>query len=300
MARLERIGLGFISSALADRPLLDIANWGKEHGLAFVERGPHLPLAEVRSYLRADAQPLPAKALLYCRNLLHPDPAKRAEFVRNTEARIDLARDYGVPVVSVSTGIDPERSLRANVAACAEVLLRLCERAGEGVSVAVENCPDTGNIAVNPEIWALLIAKIDAPNFGLTYDPSHLVRLLIEPYEAIGDFAGHIVHVHAKDAEVRHARLARRGFLDEGWWRYRVPGWGQVDWRTVLTKLYEAGFAGGISLEHEDPLFGGSHDGTVASPERAEAGLEAGRAHLAPLLEQVYGAGPDGRALGVV
>lgn len=280
--------LGFISSALADRPLAEIAAWGRAQGLAFMEVGPHAPLDEVRRYLEEEPA-LPVRALLYCRNILHPDPARRAEFLEGTERRIALARACGVGIVNISTGIDPERSLRANVAACAEALARLCDRAGEGVTVAVENCPDTGNIAVNPELWALLVERVDAPNFALTYDPSHLVRLLIEPYEAITDFAEHIVHVHAKDTEVIAARLGRRGFLDEGWWRYRVPGWGQVDWRAVLTRLHEAGFRGGISLEHEDPLFGGSHHGTVASPERAEAGLRAGQAHLAPLLTHVYG-----------
>ena len=29
---------------------------------------------------------------------------------------------------------------------------------------------------------------------------------------------------------------------DVGWWRYRVPGLGQVDWRRVVDTLYEGGF----------------------------------------------------------
>jgi sugar phosphate isomerase/epimerase len=285
----ERIKLGFISSALAGRSLFEIAAWGKAQGLEFLELGPHAPLGEVREYLSSDNQPLPVRALLYCRNILHPDPRRRAGFLANTEAHLDIARECGVPIVNISTGVDPEKTLRENVSACSKALSRLCERAGEGVTVAVENCPDTGNIAVNPELWALLLDKVNMPNFKLTYDPSHLIRLLIEPYEAISDFAGDIAHVHAKDAEVIHARLARVGFLDEGWWRYRVPGWGQVDWKQVLTRLYEARFSGGISLEHEDPLFGGSHDGTISSLERAEAGLRAGRAHLEPLLRHVHG-----------
>ena len=31
---------------------------------------------------------------------------------------------------------------------------------------------------------------------------------------------------------------------DVGWWRYRVPGLGQVDWRGVVDTLYEGGFTG--------------------------------------------------------
>jgi sugar phosphate isomerase/epimerase len=281
------IELGFISSALAGRPLRDIALWGKAHGLAFLEVGPHAPLDEVRQYLENPV--LPVRALLYCRNLRHPDSVQRQEFLEKTEARLDLAREYGVPIVNLSTGIDPAKSLRANVEASAEVLRRLCERTGDAVTVAVENCPDTSNIAVNPDIWEMLLDEVAMPNFKLTYDPSHLLRLLIEPYEPLYEFAPHIVHVHAKDTEVNWARLRRRGFLDDGWWRYRVPGWGQLDWRALLTRLVEVGFTGGISLEHEDPLFGGHHDGRTPTPAEAEAGLLAGAAHLKPLLAQVYG-----------
>jgi sugar phosphate isomerase/epimerase len=278
--------LGFITNALAGETLTDIASWGAQHGYDFMEIGPHAPLAELEGYL-TNERPLAVTALLYCRNVLHADPDKRREFTSGTQKRLELARDLGVGIVNISTGIDPSKPLRDNIPACADILRDYCDLAGENVTVADENCPDTGNIAVNPEIWLELIARVERPNFKLTYDPSHLIRLLIEPYESLYDLAGHIVHVHAKDAEVNHTRLAKRGFLDDGWWRYRVPGWGQVDWQQVLTRLHEIGFTGGISLEHEDPLFGGHHDGRVDSLAEAKAGLQAGAAHLRPLLKTV-------------
>lgn len=276
--------LGFITNALAGETLDSIAHWGKQQGYDFMEIGPHAPLDELERYLE-QPRPLAVRALLYCRNVLHSDLDKRRTFIDGTQKRIELARDLGVGIVNISTGIDTSKPLRDNLTTCADILQNFCDLAGKQVTVAVENCPDTGNIAVNPELWLELIERVERPNFKLTYDPSHLIRLLIEPYESIYDFAEHIVHVHAKDAEVNHARLARRGFLDEGWWRYRVPGWGQVDWQQVLTRLHEIGFTGGISLEHEDPLFGGHHDGRVSSLAEAKAGLQAGAAHLRPLMK---------------
>jgi len=47
---------------------------------------------------------------------------------------------------------------------------------------------------------------------------------------------------------------------DVGWWRYRVPGLGDVDWRRLIDVLYEGGFDGTLSVEHEDPLWGGSEE----------------------------------------
>lgn len=278
--------LGFITNALAGVLLSEIAAWGHEEGYAFLEVGPHAPLDELESYLSEDNR-LPVRALLYCRNIRHSDSEQRRIFLENTEARIDLARAHGVPIVNISTGIDISKGLKENVRESAEALQRLCDRAGEEVTVAVENCPDTGNIAVSPDLWEALLVAVDRPNFALTYDPSHLVRLLIEPYEPIYEFGAKIVHVHAKDAEVIQTKLQRQGFLGEDWWRYRVPGWGGVDWQAVITRLHEVGFSGGISLEHEDPLFGGSHHGTVGSKELGERGLRAGGAHLGPLLRTV-------------
>jgi len=52
---------------------------------------------------------------------------------------------------------------------------------------------------------------------------------------------------------------------DVGWWRYRVPALGQVDWRAVLDTLYE------------DPVWGGTED-------RIETGLRVAHRTLRPLL----------------
>ena len=43
-----------------------------------------------------------------------------------------------------------------------------------------------------------------------------------------------------------------------GWWRYRIPGLGQVDFPHYVDTLYEGGFDGVLSVEHEDPLWGGA------------------------------------------
>jgi sugar phosphate isomerase/epimerase len=76
------------------------------------------------------------------------------------------------------------------------------------------------------------------------------------------------VHAQAKDVELdprARNRYGVFGTVDKGgnpwktgWWRYRVPGRGQVDWPRVVDRLYEAGFDGVLSVEHEDPLWGGT------------------------------------------
>ena len=64
---------------------------------------------------------------------------------------------------------------------------------------------------------------------------------------------------------------------DMGWWRYRIPGLGQVDFRRYVDTLYEGGFDGVLSVEHEDPVWGGT-------PELIEAGLKIAHNNLRGLV----------------
>lgn len=97
------------------------------------------------------------------------------------------------------------------------------------------------------------LANLDLANLALAgVDPAHFITEL-------GD---RIFHVHAKDLELVAHRVDRSGWQAHGPWgrrdrgfRFRVPGWGDVPWRRVLTELRLAGYDGVLSIEHEDPTF---------------------------------------------
>ena len=55
------------------------------------------------------------------------------------------------------------------------------------------------------------------------------------------------------------------------------PASATVDFRRYLDALYEGGFDGVLSVEHEDPIWGGS-------PEMVEKGLEIAHRNLRPLV----------------
>jgi sugar phosphate isomerase/epimerase len=71
--------------------------------------------------------------------------------------------------------------------------------------------------------------------------------------------------VHAKDVDVDHRSLGRLGVFGHalgeqqgfgnGWWRFRTPGWGRVDWPAFISALLTAGYEGSIDIEHEDEVF---------------------------------------------
>ena len=98
---------------------------------------------------------------------------------------------------------------------------------------------------------------------GINFDPSHAVRMGIDPVRMLWEFAPHVVHVHAKDTRVLDDGLYEHGNLQQAtfatpskfgayWWRYTVPGKGEIPWSQLFVALTDSGYAGRISIELED------------------------------------------------
>jgi sugar phosphate isomerase/epimerase len=235
---------------------------------------------------------LALSSLAFYDNNLHPDPAERAAINAHVLRCIDAAADLGCPTVGTFVGRHPGLSVRENLTEAETVFAPLVDRAGQrGVKLIIENCvmegwhPDgyPGNLAYSPELWEWMFSL----GLYLNYDPSHLCWIGIDPVAAVRPYVDHIPHAQAKDIELFPDRRNHFGYYgkaatrddpwDVGWWRYRVPGLGQVDWVRLVDALYEGGFDGVLSVEHEDPVWGGSED-------RVEVGLEVAHRTLRPLL----------------
>ncbi|WP_158302110.1 sugar phosphate isomerase/epimerase family protein [Paenibacillus mesophilus] len=272
--------LAFLTNALVSEEMNNIekmAAWAESHGFKAMEVGPKLPLDESAYAGIIEAGKVQVKALTYCRNFLSSNreeaDAHRTELLR----RIEMAGRLGIPVVVTSTGIHnrrtderydsydsirplPERSLNEVVSWLGRVL-EAAEKSG--VKIALENCPLMGNIAISPEMWSLLFERLDSPRLGIAYDPSHLMWQFMDPYAPIRELGRRIFHVHAKDTEIDRDRLRRTGILtDFTWWRYRLPGLGELDWTRFLSALHEIGYAAAVSIEHEDPVWSGTAEKT--------------------------------------
>jgi len=130
----------------------------------------------------------------------------------------------------------------------------LVDRAKEqGIKVALENWYAT-NLQGLDTFQAALEAVPDK-TLGLNFDPSHLLWQQIDYVEAVHRFGDRIHHTHAKDTEIIEHKLRQVGVIGEGWWRYRIPGWGRINWTAYLTALKEVGYDYVLSIEHEDPFF---------------------------------------------
>jgi sugar phosphate isomerase/epimerase len=302
--------LGFLTACLPDLPLSGIAEWAAAQGFRSLEVAAW-PSTDERPFTAAhvDAVALDEPAarelrtrfaelglsissLAYYENNLDADPAVRERVNEHVRACVDAAALLGVPTVGTFVGRDITRSVRDNLREAEKVLPPLVDyAAARGIRLVVENCPMEGwhpdaypaNLAYSPELWEWMFNL----GFWLNYDPSHLVGLGIDPVTALRKYVGHVAHVQAKDVEVLPGLIDRYGFFgktverenpwDHSWWRFRMPGLGQVDWRRIVDVLYEGGFDGTVSIEHEDPIWRGSE-------EKVKTGLRIAQRTLEPLI----------------
>jgi sugar phosphate isomerase/epimerase len=302
--------LGFLTASMAERSLDQVVDWAQQHGFAALEVGCwpvvdqadyHAHHIDVATLDEAEAARISAKldqagieisALAFYENNLHGDREQRASINEHLRACIRAAALLKVDYVGTFIGRDIGLSVKENLACGEEILPPLVQYAREhGVTLVVENCPMEGwgpdgypaNLAYCPELWDWILEL----GFELNFDPSHLMWLGIDPVAVLRQYVSHVRHVQAKDTELDPAARnrysvfgktrSRRDGWDVGWWRYRVPGLGDVNWRRIVDVLYEGGFDGVISIEHEDPVWGGT-------PEKINQGILIAQRTLAPLL----------------
>jgi len=219
-----------------------------------------------------DDRGLEISSLAYYPNNLDPDPAVRTAAHEHLRKVILAAETLGVKLVGTFIGRDQNRSVADNLADVEKVWPDLVGFAGKhGVTIVIENCPmifsadewpGGKNLAYSPAIWRRLFEIVDADNFGLNLDPSHLVWQFIDYERAVREFGSRIHHVHAKDMEIDRNALFENGVMATGigWQIPRLPGLGEIHWDRFIAALYAVGYDGAISIEHEDRSFEGAED----------------------------------------
>ena len=301
--------IGFLTSCLPQISLEDLVKWASANGFQSLELAAW-PVASDRDYqarqIDADKMNkdeagrikellnqhnLSISAMAYYDNNLHPDINKRQSFLNHLKKVINTAELLEVPLVGTFVGARPDKPPSDNIKEIGKVFREITKYAGDkGVKIMIENCPMynwmqwglPGNYAYSPELWDALFNEIPGDNFGLNFDPSHLYFLGIDHLQAVKDYGLKIFHAHAKDTEMIPQGKYRYGVpgkqLDpepwtSGWWQYRMPGLGEIDWADFIKTLQENGYDHVLSIEHEDPVWEGSE-------EKIKTGLQKGLKHL--------------------
>jgi len=194
-------------------------------------------------------------------NHIDPDPAKRELQNQYAMKCIELCGKLGIPYTGGASGTIKGQPLQQQVDEIVRVYneryFPLCEK--YKVRMLWEPYAGGPNIATGPVGWeALFKAFGNSPYIGLQFDPSHLVWQFMDPVQAAREFVDKIYDIHLKDTEILWHVLRRTGIqplTNERWWRFRVPGYGSVDWKGFFSVLAEAGYQGAMNIENEDQFY---------------------------------------------
>src|ERR1017187_4984121 len=158
--------------------------------------------------------------------------AAQGDFIR----ALDFCHRLGCKFVGTFSGGQPGVRMEDQAAAFADVFnekyLPVCEKLDVGVGW--ENYPTGINFATTPAAMQAVFDRVPSKRLGLEFDPSHFVRQYIDPISVAWQFKDRILAVHAKDTEITQHVLQQVGIAGQGWWRYRIPGQGIVNWTAFL------------------------------------------------------------------
>lgn len=283
--------LGLLTAALPMMSLPEIATWAAESGFGMLEIAcwpqsksdrryggvTHIDVDELDKAGATEIKALMAdnglqiSSLAFYPNILGAQGEQRDFLIAHLKKVIDAAVLLEVPIVGTFVGADQTKYATENLEDYAKVWPPIVKYAGErGIKIAIENCPmlwdDTWpggqNLAYSPSIWRRMFEIIPDENFGLNYDPSHLIWQFIDEIRPITDFKDRIFHVHAKDMRIDREMLYQDGILAPGfsWAIPRLPGLGEVRWAEFMAAFYAIGYDYVISIEHEDRTFEGTEE----------------------------------------
>lgn len=215
---------------------------------------------------------------------LASDPPANDEIDAVYDRVFAAADQLGVGIVASMSGFDGDLDWRGNLELFARRFGRIAERAeARGLRLALENWMGFSgqlpfrprNMGGSPATWTSWFELIPSRALGLEFDPSHLLWQGIDPVRALSEFAGRVYHFHAKDVELLPENRYQSG-INGDTFRFRIPGYGDLNWPKLISVLVESGYGGGVVIEHEDPVFWG---------ERFDEGLIRGWHVLHPLVD---------------
>jgi len=287
---MKMIKLGFVSAILADQTFKEVVSFAAQTGYSCVEimcwpvgkaerryaGVTHINVAnlskkgidEIHNLL--EQKGVTVSGLGYYPNPLEANKKNTSRYVTHIKKVIDAAKRLGLKNVNTFIGRDQLSSVEDNFKRFRKVwpgIVKYAEK--RGVKIGIENCPmfftndewpGGKNLASSPAIWRRMFDEIPSSNFGLNYDPSHLVWQFMDYIRPIYEFKERIFHVHIKDAKVLRDQLNDVGILATplSFHRPKLPGLGDVDWGKFFSALTDIGYDGAACVEVEDRSYEGS------------------------------------------
>jgi sugar phosphate isomerase/epimerase len=220
--------------------------------------------------------------------MLSPDKSVRDQAVATNAAYIRACAAAGpINYFTLMLPEKPELSRAENFGYMVESFRQLTPvLEASNAKIVIEGWPGPGALCCTPEGYEAFFKECPSKAFGVNFDPSHLIRMGIDPLRFLREFGSRVYHVHGKDTEILSEGLYRYGNTQEGTfgksrafgglhWRYTIPGHGIAPWVEMFRLLVDAGYKGAVSIELEDENFIGGPDNEKAGFLRSRDILES-------------------------
>jgi sugar phosphate isomerase/epimerase len=249
--------------------------WAKSAGFEAFDLNEATP-ADVAA-VRAAGLRLGTVDLLSMGRLLAKDPGERRDVIgRNVAYVRELATAGVTTFFTVLIPDDPTHKRPDNYRLAVETFAPLAQAAAAaGARIAIEGWPGPAPhfpaLCCTPESCRAFLRDTDPRGVAINYDPSHLVRLGVDPVRFLEEFIAAVPHVHAKDTELFPDAAYELGVYQDSIrpdrpphrygahaWRYTIPGHGATPWPAILRVLRNHNYPGAISVELEDENFNGA------------------------------------------
>jgi sugar phosphate isomerase/epimerase len=254
------------------KDLTGALDWAKASGLDVIDLGRDGDKAG-RQVIDAGFR-IGSVDLLEWNAMISADKGKRADAVARNTAYVQACAAFGVVnhfIVMLPENKDLPR--RENFGYMVESFNQLAPALeASKARLIVEGWPGPGALCCTPEGYRAFFKECPSPALGVNYDPSHLIRMGIDPLRFLREFVGRVYHVHGKDTELFAENLYEYGHEQPPTfakpmsfgamaWRYTIPGQGITSWTQIFSILKAAGYAGAVSIELEDMNFNGTEAG---------------------------------------
>ena len=285
------LDLGFVSAILPNKTLDEVLDFAHKEQFTCVEimcwpstnldtrryaGVSHIAVdnlnSEELSQLKAkiEAHPTKISALGYYPNPMDADENKAIFYREHIKKVIRAAAALGIQNVNTFIGRDFTKNVAYNIAKFKEVWPEIIALADSlDIKIGIENCPmfftddewpGGKNLMTTPKIWDQLFDIIPSPNFGLNYDPSHMVFQMMDYLYPIYAYKEKLHHIHLKDVKVYQDKLNRVGILANPleYHSPKIPGQGDIHWGKFISALNDVRYRGPIVIEVEDKAYEGS------------------------------------------
>ena len=279
--RTGNFPIGFIGGGLG-RDAQDVIGWAKENRMEVIDG---IAPGQVKEAQEAGLR-IGSLGLQGGRGLISPDKGKRADAVAACAEYIRANAPLGpLNYMVVMAPEDPQQKRSDNFSYMVESYGALIPTLEESKGrISIEGYPATGALCCTPETLRALFKEIPSGAMGVNFDPSHLVRMGINPLQFLQEFGKRVIHMHGKDTALltenyydfgieQPPTFARPVAYGGMHWRYTIPGHGVVRWVEIFRLLVSAGYSGCVSIELEDANY-------TNSPEERKLGILLGARFL--------------------